>query len=1026
VSWKTSFSKKQNPCRGETNDNSIMRTIQPSHSRVALAVLLLSFLSPEPSLAQLTPVEALADLEVYEGLEVTLFASEPMILSPTNLDIDHRGRVWICEVVNYHRNRGRRPEGDRILILEDRDGDGRADDVKVFHQGTSIDSAMGICVLGNRVVVTASPNVFVFTDTDGDDRADKKEVLFTKTGHPEHDHSAHSASFGPDGKLYWNFGNTGQAVHDRNGATVVDVLGHPVVDKRSPYQGGMQFRCNLDGSEFEVLGHNFRNNYEGAVDSFGNVWQTDNDDDGNRGARMSFVLEGGNFGYRDEITGAAWRTARTGQHEDVGHRHFHQNDPGVVPNLIMTGNGAPSGITVYEGRLLPKIFHDRPIHGDTVTNVVHGNVIHRSGAGFGGKATPLLRSRRDKWFRPVDVCVAPDGSLFVTDWYDPGVGGHRQADTTRGRVYRIAPPEMPYRTKKVDVSTHARALEALKSPNAATRYLAWMKLHEAGDRAEGVLQRLLLADELTHRARGLWLLGKIEGRGQRYVDRALNSGDAPLRVVGVRLARQIGLDLEPILAHAVKDPSPAVRRECAIALRGNRTPWAAELWAELANRHDGEDRWFLESLGISAAGDWDARFAAWLETVDAAKARTKAYRDLVWRSRAETALPLLAKLILDPSIDPRERLRYFRAFDFHDSSKRDDILLELATTEHRERATITKLALAHYRGKSRPNGPKFRAALDAALDATRATPEFVTLLRRFDLRERADALVALAFEATDNRLVDSALDLARRWNAHRRIAEKTRDEDSRVARRAVALLVRHRTRTGLDAISAVVTDVDRSLDDRRFAISTYRGHRPSEQRLLRLLLDGAIPESLHLVTANVLLSSGDEKIRERAAEKLELPLTADEKPIPTIAELERLRGDAARGRDVFAKAGKCSTCHLVGGEGKAVGPDLSTVGKKLGRSSLFESILFPSLGISHGFETSTVISTKGDVITGIVKSRSEESTVLVTAEGVTRTFAKDEINTLRREPNSLMPGDLYKTLSRENLIDLVEYMSTLR
>ena len=226
--------------------------------------------------------DAVAGLDVANGLEATLAASEPEILSLTNIDVDHRGRIWACEVVNYRRNNGKRPAGDRILILEDTDGNGKCDKQTVYHQGRDIDSAMGICVLGKHVIVSCSPNVWVFTDEDGDDKPDKQELLFTKTGGAQHDHSAHSFIFGPDGKLYWNFGNTGKAVHDKNGKPVIDRSGNTVIDNGKPYFGGMVFRCNLDGSDFEVLGHNFRNNYEVAVDSFGTLWQSDNDDDGRR------------------------------------------------------------------------------------------------------------------------------------------------------------------------------------------------------------------------------------------------------------------------------------------------------------------------------------------------------------------------------------------------------------------------------------------------------------------------------------------------------------------------------------------------------------------------------------------------------------------------------------------------------------------------------------------------------------------------------------------------------------------------
>ena len=125
---------------------------------------------------------SLADLKVYDGLEVTLFASEPMLTNPTNIDVDARGRVWVCEAYNYRNQyNSKNPfkkEGDRILILEDTDGDGKADKSKVFYQGLDVNAALGISVLGNKVIVSCSPNVLVFTDENGDDVPDKKEILF--------------------------------------------------------------------------------------------------------------------------------------------------------------------------------------------------------------------------------------------------------------------------------------------------------------------------------------------------------------------------------------------------------------------------------------------------------------------------------------------------------------------------------------------------------------------------------------------------------------------------------------------------------------------------------------------------------------------------------------------------------------------------------------------------------------------------------------------------------------------------------
>ena len=121
------------------------------------------------------------------------------------------------------------------------------------------------------------------------------------------------------------------------GDTVVDVHGYKVVTNGKPFREGMVMRANLDGSNVEVLGNNFRNNFEVAVDPYGTLWQSDNDDDGNKGTRINYVMEYGNFGYRDEMTGASWSARRTNMEKEIPLRHWHLNDPGVVPNILQTG-----------------------------------------------------------------------------------------------------------------------------------------------------------------------------------------------------------------------------------------------------------------------------------------------------------------------------------------------------------------------------------------------------------------------------------------------------------------------------------------------------------------------------------------------------------------------------------------------------------------------------------------------------------------------------------------------------------------
>ena len=576
---------------------------------------------PKPGVTEdRTPETAVAGLDVAEGLELKLFAAEPMLLSPSNIDIDHLGRIWVCEVVNYRRfanaNNPDRVEGDRILVLEDTNGDGMADKETVFYQGRDIDSAHGVCVLGNRVIVSAGDSVFNFYDDNGDLKADRKEVLFTGIKGTQHDHGIHSFQFGPDGRLYFNFGNAGEELHNPDGSIVVDVAGNEVRAVRKPYQEGMAFRCELDGSKVDTLGWNFRNNWELCVDSFGTIWQSDNDDDGNKGVRINYVMEYGNYGYKDEITGAGWQTPRTNMEDEIPLRHWHLNDPGVVPNLLQTGAGSPTGILIYEGDKLPERFINQLIHCDAGPNVVRSYAVTDDGAGYKAEINDILNGTRDQWFRPSDVCVAPDGSLIVADWYDPGVGGHRQGDVDRGRLFRVSLPGQTYSVPKHDFSTVEGAAEALKSPNNATRYLAFTKLKESGVAAETVLAKMFESDPNPRfRARALWLLGQIDGKTQKYVDAAIADKDRDIRIAGLRLARRMSLDVIPVVEKLVKDESPQVRRECAIALRHSSD---ATKSISLDDSCDAmrltDDRWYLEALGIALDPDqkngWTACIAS--------------------------------------------------------------------------------------------------------------------------------------------------------------------------------------------------------------------------------------------------------------------------------------------------------------------------------------------------------------------------------------------------------------------------------
>ncbi|MDE0578004.1 MAG: hypothetical protein OSB39_13740, partial [Opitutales bacterium] len=370
-----------------------------------------------------------------------------------------------------------------------------------------------------------------------------------------------------------------------------------------------------------------------------------------------------------------WRDKRTNIEKEVPLRHWHLNDPGVMPNLLQTGAGSPTGIIVYEGSLLPKVFQGQVIHCDAGPSVVRAYPATKDGAGYSAEVVDVLNgAQRDKWFRPSDVVTAPDGSLIAADWYDPGVGGHNMRDLDRGRLFLVAPEGHKYQASKVDVASVDGAIAALKSPNEATRYLAWHALHKQGIKAENSLQKLFADSNPRYRARALWLLGKTKGRGQHYVDLAIKDSDSDIRIVGLRLARQLSdVDALKVVENLVGDKSAQVRRECAIALRHTKTDQAAKLWAELASRHDGEDRWYLEALGLSSDLNADPCFSAWLAKVGD-KWNTSAGRDIIWRVRSKAAPSYLAKILKDKKTPAESHPRYVRALDFHSGPEKDKAL----------------------------------------------------------------------------------------------------------------------------------------------------------------------------------------------------------------------------------------------------------------------------------------------------------------------------------------------------------------
>ncbi|HEY8936160.1 MAG TPA: PVC-type heme-binding CxxCH protein [Cyclobacteriaceae bacterium] len=995
--------------------------LKPVSYFILIALAWMNFSCSEKEKAdEHSPETSLKDLKVYDGLEVTLFASEPALTNPTNIDVDSRGRVWVCEAYNYRSKLNPKnpvkAEGDRILILEDTDSDGKADKTTVFYQGTDVNAALGIAVLGNKVIVSCSPNVLVFTDENGDDVPDKKEILFKGIHGEQHDHGMHAFVFGPDGRLYFNFGNEGKVLLDSKGDTVVDIHSKHVMTEGKPFREGLVMRCEPDGSNVEVLAQNFRNNYEVTVDPYGSLWQSDNDDDGNKGTRINFVMEQGNYGYKDYITGASWGARRTNMEKEIPFRHWHLNDPGVIPNLLQTGAGSPTGITVYDGTLLPAVFQGQIIHSDAGPNVVRSYPVKVDGGGYKADIVPILEIKKDQWFRPSDVCVAPDGSLFIADWYDPGVGGHQVGDLERGRIYRVAPPKTNYNIEPVNVSTPDGAATALVSPNYATRYLGWMALQKFDDQGEAALTKLWNGSNTRQRAQALWLLARLPQKGDQYLAEALKDKDENIRITALRATRQLKKDVLGACEALQNDLSAGARREVAIALKGIGDARAAEVWANVALQYAGNDRWYVEALGIGEEGNEDLYFNAWKKKVK--DVNTPASRDIVWRSRSKDAMPLMANYIRESK--GNDVLRYFRAFDFQKDPSKQKVLQSLLTSNNE---TVILYALKSMNVKQVKPSPALTAAINKTLAKYKGTIEFVELINTFRLQNKAQDLFDLGVQYPDSTVGRMAMQTLIEWNNTTLIEKALKEKQSdKIQALIKALWPLMSQRKVVSMMERIIGDSTVPLDDRKLAIRTFGGPWNSEDRLIELARDNKIPADLQPAAAAVFMSAWRENIRNDGAKYLKLPGT-DGKPLATIADLLAKTGNAVKGKEVFSTY--CTSCHAVNKEGVDFGPALSEIGSKLPKEGLYSAIIFPDAGVSFGYEGYQVKLKDGSQAVGIISSETEEQLEVKYMKNV-QTIDQNKVESKTKMENSLMPSNLQSVMSEEQLINLVEYLSSLK
>jgi putative membrane-bound dehydrogenase-like protein len=923
-------------------------------------------------------------LYLPDDLEATLWAESPMFYNPTNMDVDIKGRIWITEAVNYrnYNNDSSRfyhhNQGDRVMILQDTDGDGKADKSKVFVQDKDLISPLGIAVIGNKIIVSCSPDLIVYTDSNGDDIPDKKEKFLTGFGGRDHDHSLHAVYAGPDGKWYFSTGNAGpHHVKDKAGWTLragsVYTGGSPYnttnqgglkSDDGKIWVGGLALRINPDGTGLKVLGHNFRNSYETIPDSYGDLWQNDNDDQVVT-CRTSWLMEGGNAGYFSADGTRYWQAdQRPGQ--DIFSAHWHQDDPGVMPAGDCSGAGAPTGITVNEGDFLGEKYRGLLLSADAGRNIIFGYHPSIKSSGFDlGKRRNFISSipddnagyvwndttenkRKEKWFRPSDVTIGTDGAIYIADWYDPVVGGHQARDTTGyGRIYRITPKNKKPVIPQIDLDTKAGQLLAFKSPAINVRNQGFERLKLQGESVVEPIVSLLDTDNPYLKARAIWLLAQLGEKGRLVVDKMLHDPDERFRSTAYRALRQSADDILPLAQKMVADPSPFVRREVAVSLRDLPYDKKKSVLLQLIKKYDGEDRWYLETLGSSLQGNESAIYPEirqMLAENKSASEWSKQMTDFAWRLHPVAAIEDLFSRAIDSVLPEGER-----------------------------KSAITALSFI--------NDP---AAVSAMVQLSK---EKLT-----DVREQASYWISFRQSNDWQQLYD--------WS--------TIHFNTYYERKLSQMKVKKQ----------ILLDERQSLNERKWRMQEMARDSVGGQLLIGLAAENKIPPVMLPLVAEKIFENPDVTIRVQASRYFEKPGAGKTYSIENILALP---ADPQKGQVIFKRS--CANCHKFANQGTALGPDLAGISNKFDKTELLDAIINPSAAIVFGYESWIVNTKDGKSVYGFLVSENSQSVVIKEIGGQTHLIKKQTISKREKQGKSLMPDPVNNGLSPQDLADVVSFLN---
>lgn len=949
----------------------------------------------------LSPEQAAATMVVPEGFEVTLFAGEPDVQQPIGFCFDDRGRLWVAEAYNYP-NHGTKP-GDRILILEDTDGDGTFDKRKVFFD--QLNYVTGIEVGFGGAWVMSPPFFYFIPDRDGDDVPDSKpEVLLDGFGNHANSHNlANGFAWGPDGWLY--------GTHGRTNFSRIAKPGTPD-DQRVQFDGGV-YRY-----------HPVKRIWEPFADGTTNPWGIDWNDVGD-----SFVTNCVNPHLFQVIQGAhyePWRNRESSRYayeristiadhlHYLGGPNFHEGI-GSEAEDAMGGGHAHCGTMIYLGDNWPDYYRNsvftNNIHGKRVNN----DLLRRSGSGYVASHDKDLLKSRDPWHMGVTIQYGPDGGVYVSDWSDTGEC-HSVQNTRRetGRIFKVTYGKPTLKPVDIAKLSNDDLVQLQMHKNDWHVRHARRVLQERSARGddmsvvrEGLFKLYGEWLEIPRKLRALWALHVIGGIDESFLLEQLTHSDEYIRGWSVRLLCESGAPSETAMARilgiAQKDPSAYVRLQLSSSLQ----------------RWKPEDRWSVASALLSHdedAGDMNLPLMNWYAIEPLVDHDLQRFVNLVFT----THIPLVRNHIARRVASHKDSSRGINALSEIMANAKEtppyDLLTGMLTgLEGRRSVAMPESWQTTYSYLENSPDPMVRqAAIELALvfDDPRALLSLSKLAanRNATAKERSRAIRSLIAKKGPNvasLLIELVADIEVRRDAIRGLAEFDHPSTSK-------LLVE----------SYLSWDVDAKQD----ALQTLASRSTWGASLMDAVESNRIPrKDISAFTARQLQSLGNQPLNDRITKLWgEMRSTpADKKQL--ITKYRKLltpafvgKANLGAGRALFQK--NCANCHKLFGEGGAIGPDI-TGAQRTNVDYVLENLIDPSAAVAKDFQMELIQTDSGRVITGLVVDETDTALTIQTANEKV-VLPKSEIEERALSKVSMMPDGLLQTLTNDQVRDLIGYLAS--